>query len=162
PLRVLHVTPYSAEAWGYGGIPRLADSLPRGLARRGHEVTVCATDACDSSTRLHSNDVRARYRASPPARTPDGGVLRAFPNVSNRLAYQTQLFIPIGLGKYLRRSAGTFDVAHLHACRNLPGAIAARHLRKAGVPYVLAPNGTALRLERRLFAKRVFDVAVGT
>jgi glycosyltransferase involved in cell wall biosynthesis len=85
-----------------------------------------------------------------------------FPNVSNRLAYQTQLFIPIGLGKYLRRSAGTFDVAHLHACRNLPGAIAARHLRKAGVPYVLAPNGTALRLERRLLAKRVFDVAVGT
>jgi len=162
PLRVLHVTPYSAEAWGYGGIPRLADSLARGLARRGHEVTVCATDVCDSSTRLHSNDVRARYRAWPPTRTRDGVVLRVFPNVSNRLAYQTQLFIPIGLGKYLRRSAGTFDVAHLHACRNLPGAIAARHLRKAGVPYVLAPNGTALRLERRLFAKRVFDVAVGT
>jgi len=35
-----------------------------------------------------------------------------------------------GLGDYLKRSAGSFDVAHLHACRNLPGVIAARHLRR--------------------------------
>jgi glycosyltransferase involved in cell wall biosynthesis len=151
PLRILHVTPYSAGAWAYGGIPRLSDTLARGFARRGHDVTVCATDACDSLTRL------------PPQAADDVSAVtvRIFPNVSNRLAFRWQLFLPTGLSAYLRRSAGTFDLAHVHACRNLPGVIAAHHLRRAGVPYVLAPNGTAPRIERRLLAKRIFDIAAG-
>jgi glycosyltransferase involved in cell wall biosynthesis len=48
-------------------------------------------------------------------------------------------------------------VAHLHACHNLLTAVAAKHLRRAGVPYVVQPNGTARRIERRRAAKRVFD-----
>jgi glycosyltransferase involved in cell wall biosynthesis len=40
--------------------------------------------------------------------------------------------------------------------------MAAYHLQAAGVPYVLAPNGTAPLIERRLFAKRVFDRLAGT
>src|SRR5205823_4706219 len=55
----------------------------------------------------------------------------------------------------------SFDVAHLHACRNVPGAIAAHHLYRRGVPYVLAPNGTAPRIERRRLAKLAFDVIAG-
>jgi glycosyltransferase involved in cell wall biosynthesis len=96
-----------------------------------------------------------------PARTADGVELRVFPNVSNHLAYHLQLFLPFGLNQYLSEHARDFDVAHLHACRNVPGAIAARHLRRAGVPYVLAPNGTAPPIERRLLAKRVYDLVMG-
>ena len=151
PVRILHVTPYFADAWAYGGIPRLAHSLTRGLARRGHQVTVCTTDACDESSRLPALS----------SRTSDGVELRVFPNLSNHLAYHLQLFLPRGLDRYLSRHAGTFDVAHLHACRNIPGAMAARHLRRAGVPYVIAPNGTAPRIERRLLAKRAFDMLAG-
>jgi glycosyltransferase involved in cell wall biosynthesis len=84
-----------------------------------------------------------------------------FPNLSNRLAYHLQLFLPLGLSTYLSEHAGLFDVAHLHACRNIPGAIAAYHLKRAGVPYLLAPNGTAPRIERRLLAKRLFDLVMG-
>jgi glycosyltransferase involved in cell wall biosynthesis len=159
-LRVLHVTPYFADAWAYGGIPRVAAALAQGLAERGHDVTVCATDACSESTRLTGSERGNRFLPWVPAATAPGVVVRVFPNVSNRLAYQ-QMFVPLGLGEYLKRSAGSFDVAHLHACRNLPGVIAARHLRRAGVPYVLAPNGTALRIEHRQLAKRVFDIALG-
>jgi glycosyltransferase involved in cell wall biosynthesis len=151
PLRILHVTPYSGEAWAYGGIPRLARTITRGLARRGHHVTVCTTDACDESTRLPSS-----------ASGATGGVdVRVFKNLSNRLAYHWQLFLPIGLETFLRQHAATFDVAHLHACRNAPGAIAAYHLQRTGVPYVLAPNGTAPRIERRRLAKQAFDVLAG-
>ena len=161
-LRILHVTPYSADAWAYGGIPRLANSLTRGLARRGHQVTMCTTDACDESRRLPKRATTgSRFRAWPSSRTADGVEIRVFPNISNRLAYHLQLFLPFGLNTYLSESAGSFDVAHLHACRNVPGAIAAYHLRRAGVPYVLAPNGTAPRIERRRLAKRVFDVVMG-
>jgi glycosyltransferase involved in cell wall biosynthesis len=162
PLRILHVTPYSADAWAYGGIPRLASTLARGLARRGHQVTICTTDACDAFTRLHEgNGLRGR-RAWPARRTADGVELRVFPNISNRLAYHLQLFLPVGLDEFLRSRASFFDIAHLHACRNVPGVIAARRLTRAGVPYVLAPNGTAPLIERRQLAKRAFDAAFGS
>src|SRR5262245_59740262 len=151
PLRIVHVTPYSADAWSYGGIPRVVAALSRGLARRGHHVTVCATDVCDRSSRLRG----------PREFMCDGVHIRLFPNLSNRLAYQFQLFLPVGFGDYLARNATGFDVAHVHACRNLPGVIAARHFRKAGVPYVLAPNGTAPIIERRRVAKRTFDAIAG-
>jgi len=161
-LRILHVAPYSPAAWAYGGIARLAGTLTRGLARRGHHVTFCTTDACDASSRLpRSERPAAVFQAWPPARTDEGVEQRVFPNVSNRLAYHHQAFLPLGLNAFLKRHAGTFDVAHLHACRNLPGAIAAHHLQRAGVPYVLAPNGTAPRIERRRFVKRIFDLVVG-
>jgi glycosyltransferase involved in cell wall biosynthesis len=158
PLRVLHVTPYTGDAWAYGGIPRVVDALTDGLARRGHDVTICATDACDGSRRLPATDGSAQPPiASRPARV----TTRVFPNLSNRLAYHAQAFLPIGMDGFLRRHAQAFDLAHLHACRNLPGVIAARHLRAAGVPYVLAPNGTAPNIERRHTAKRLFDALWG-
>lgn len=158
PLRVLHVAAYAPGAWAYGGIPRVTAALTDALARAGHDVTLCTTDVCDAANRL-------RARLSPglaslePSGPADGGTrLVVFPNLSNRLAYQWQLFTPIGLRGFLRRHAGSFDIGHLHACRNLPVTIAARALTRAGVPYVVAPNGTAPRVERRLLAKRVFDL----
>ena len=160
-LSVLHVTPYGGDAWAYGGIPRLSDTIARGLAARGHEVTVCTTDACDADRRLPPPPGCDARRAWPPRQMDDRIELRVFPNVSNRLAYHHQCFLPVGLSDYLRRRARSFHVAHLHACRNLPGLIAARHLRAAGVPYVLAPNGTAPNIERRRTAKWLFDAAVG-
>ena len=150
-LRVLHVAPYYDEAWAYGGIPRVAVTLARGLGRRGHRVTVCTTDARDRTS-----------RAAPVPADPGPGVdLRVFRNVSNTLAYRLQLFAPLGLAAFLRRHAREFDVAHLHGCHHLPGAIAARHLRRAGVPYVLSPHGTGPRIERRRLAKLVFDATLG-
>jgi glycosyltransferase involved in cell wall biosynthesis len=154
-LRLLHVTPYYEDAWAYGGIPRLASALARGLAARGHAVTVCTTDACDD-----------RRRLPPPAR-PDGrgataGVdVRVFPNLSNALAYHLQAFCPVGLWSFLRHHARAFDVAHIHAHRHLPGVLAARALARAGVPYVVAPNGTAPRIERRRRLKQLFDATLG-
>lgn len=151
-LRVLHVVPYYEDAWAYGGIPRVAAAMARGLARRGHRVTVCTTDACDASTRLP-----AQAKPSSPADV----AVEVFPNLSNRLAYHLQLFTPVGLAAYVRRHRSAFDIAHLHACRNLPGALAGRILHRARIPYVLSPNGTAPIIERRFAAKRVYDLAVG-
>ena len=150
-LRILHVVPYYEEAWAYGGIPRLATTITRALARRGHQVTVCTTDVCDQHA-----------RAASAHRVDAGGVdVRVFRNVSNALAYHLQFFTPIGLRSFLRSSAHTFDVAHVHACHNLPGAFAANALSRAGVPYVVQPNGTAPAIERRVAAKRFFARTVG-
>lgn len=160
-LCILHVTPYSGDAWAYGGIPRLSHAMARSLAERGHRVTICTTDVCDADDRLAAPDGASRFGAWRPMRPSDRITVRVFPNVSNRLAYHQQLFAPIGMRRFLRAHARSFDVAHLHACRHLPGVLAARSLRQAGVPYVLAPNGTAPLIERRRVAKQIFDVALG-
>jgi glycosyltransferase involved in cell wall biosynthesis len=149
-MRILHVVPYYEQAWAYGGIPRLVTTMTRALARRGHHVTVCTTDVRDSRT-----------RASSTVRNAHGVDVRMFPNVSNAIAYHLQFFTPIGLRRYLRRSSATFDVAHLHACHNLPGVVAASELTRAGVPYVVSPNGTAHPLERRVRAKQLFALTAG-
>ena len=160
-LRVLHVAPYSGDAWAYGGIPRLAQSLTIALAERGHDVTFATTDACDETTRLGGARPSVFRSRRPPRCIVDGVTREIFPNVSNRAAYHTQFFTPRGLVSYMRRRATSFDVAHLHACRNLPGVIAGHFLEQAGVPYVLAPNGTAPIIERRGLAKRAFDALAG-
>jgi glycosyltransferase involved in cell wall biosynthesis len=135
--------------------------MARSLAERGHHVTICTTDACDSDNRLTPPEGASRFGAWGPVKATERLTLRVFPNVSNRLAYHQQAFAPIGLYRFLREHALSFDVAHLHACRNLPGVIAARCLHSAGVPYVLAPNGTAPVIERRFLAKRIFDATLG-
>ena len=150
PLRILHVSPYGAHAWAYGGVPRVVAAQTRELARQGHQVLLCTTDARDALGRLPRPDAFGALHAWPPSCTIDGVDVRVFPNVSDRLAYYHQSYLPIGLGRFLRAHAHEFDVAHLHACRNLPGTIAASHLRRAHVPYVLQPNGTAPRIERRV------------
>lgn len=152
-LRILHVTPYFQDAWGYGGIPRIAATLARELALRGHQVTVCTTDAADAESRSAP--------ISPQPGAPGAVDVRMFPNFSNRLAYHAQVFLPRGLSGFLSSHATGFDIAHLHACRNLPVSLAARHLSRAHVPYVLAPNGTAPRIERRKAAKWVYDRLAG-
>jgi glycosyltransferase involved in cell wall biosynthesis len=161
-LRILHVSPYYEDAWGYGGIPRVAGALARGLARLGHRVTVCTTDARDGASRLGGNGGTPGHAGGRPRETTSGGVrVCVFPNLSNRLAYRLQVFLPLGLRPYLSRHARDFDVAHVHGCHHLPGAIAVRQLARAGVPCVLAPNGTAPRIERRRAAKWLFDATFG-
>lgn len=160
PLRILHVTPYFEQAWAYGGIPRVVAALSAGMVARGHAVTVCTTDVHSATRRLRRPP--ATPTAGPWQEWTSAGVdVRTFPNRSNRLAYNQQLFIPTGMAAYLKAHTADFDVAHLHACHNLPGVIAARHLHRTGVPYVLTPNGTAPLIERRQFAKWAFDVTVG-
>src|SRR5262249_52358601 len=111
--------------------------------------------------RLPRQEITGRRFQSWQSTTTDGLAVRIFPNLSNRLAYHLQFFVPLGLDRYMADHAASFDVAHLHACRNLPGVIAARHLRSAGVPYVLAPHGTAPRIARGRVAKLAFDVLAG-
>jgi glycosyltransferase involved in cell wall biosynthesis len=154
-MRILHVTPYYQHAWAYGGIPRIATALAQTLSGRGHQVTVCTTDAATAAERIaHPAGNRLVPFCEADAR---GVAVRVFPNLSNRLAYHLQLFVPLGLSRFLRAHAGDFDVAHIHACHNLLSVVAGQHLSGAGVPYVLAPNGTAPRIERRLLAKYLFD-----
>lgn len=153
PLHILHVAPYGPDAWAYGGIPRVVAAMTHGLVQRGHRVTLCTTDAHDGETRLPS----AQRGTAEPERTGDGVEWRIFRNLSNRAAYHLQAFAPIGFRAFLKNHVASFDIAHLHACHNVPGVMAARALSNHGVPWILSPNGTAPAFERRQAAKQALQ-----
>jgi len=126
-LRVLHVTPYFAPAFAYGGPPRSILGLCRGLDRAGVEVQVFTTTA--------------NGRASLPASSSDGDrhagiAVRYFPR-----AFPRRLFGAAGLAPALEIQLGHCDLVHTHGLWHQPGWTAARHARRRLIPYVISPRG---------------------
>ncbi len=149
-MNILHVTPYFAPAWAYGGPPRSVFELCRALVRNGHSVTVATTDSCDAERRL-----------TRPAETMDGIRVLRFPNISNHLAWRRQLFLPTGSGRFLRDTIRDFDIVHLHMYRTLQDIVIRRYATRYRVPYVFSARGSLLRIVRQRGAKALFDVAFG-
>ena len=118
----------------------------------GHQVTVVTTDALDQQRRTHTMG----WEAEPP-----GMRVERFRNLSNDLAYQHQLFLPAGAGRFIASTAREHDVIHLHGHRHLLNNLAIREARKHDLPVVMTPNGTLPILERKQAAKRIWDVLVG-
>ena len=87
---------------------------PAGLRRRGHQVTVCTTDACDDSTRVPSGAAAGR-RGGPGACSPISQT--AWPIIRSSSCR-------LGLGNYLRRHAGTL--------RRRASACVPQHARRDG------------------------------
>ena len=84
-MHILQVTPYFPPAYAYGGIPRIVHGLSHNLHKMGHRVSVLTTDACDAVSRVD----RTIYG------NEDGVHVWSVPNISNRLAYHQQLFLPL-------------------------------------------------------------------
>ncbi|MCK7581181.1 MAG: hypothetical protein MZV65_39800 [Chromatiales bacterium] len=159
-LRILHVAPYFEHAWAYGGIPRVVSAQAHALAAAGPPG-----DGRDDG----------RARCGEPHGTA-GGEWR-----SSRLAPRARAHRRRHRGARLpeRLERRRLPLAVLHAARvraagsaRTPASSTSRTctraatcsrraprraLRRAGVPYVVQPNGTARRIERRLAAKWVFD-----
>src|SRR5262249_26342901 len=117
----------------YGGPPKLASDLARQLARRGHAVTVCTTDALDAR------------RVSPLEETLQGVRVVRFRNVSNWLAYRLKVFLPVGLRRGRVRPLAGVVVAHLFETRTLLNAWAAGEATRQHVPFVLSALGSLPR-----------------
>ncbi len=126
-MRVLHVTPYFAPAFGYGGPPRSILGLCRALQAAGVEVEVFTTTA----------DGARELRPSPPeGDRVDGALVRYFPLSAPRRMFQAR-----GLGAALATATARADLIHIHGLWNLPGWTAARIARRLDIPYVISPRG---------------------
>ena len=144
-MRILHVAPSFYPAWAYGGVPRCAYELCRELVHLGHDVSAWTTDVFDRDSRLAST-----------SSVVDGIHVRRFPNVSNRLAHDFQVYLPRG-AHLATGGIGEFDLVHIHSHRHLLEFVVARAARKVGVPYVLTGNGTVPAIERYVGIKRLLD-----
>ena len=107
PLRILHVTPYSADAWAYGGIPRLVSDPPRGLARRGHTVTVARRTRAMRSSRLKRSAL-ARSAPGRRPRPPTASTCACFPTSRTGWPTTGSCSSPLGFdGLHARARAAT-------------------------------------------------------
>ncbi len=126
-MRVVHVTPYFAPAFCYGGPPRSVLALCRELERQGVDVEVVTTTA----------NGKGELRASPPGGEEYEGVrVHYLPR-----AFARRYFGARHLRALLSSALERCDVVHLHGLWNIPVAVAAHMARQREVPYVVSTRG---------------------
>ncbi len=140
-MRVLHVTPYFAPAFRYGGPPRSILGLCRALMEAGVEIEVFTTTANGPEP----------LAAAPEGTEYEGVRVRYFP-----LAWPRRYWRASGLAAALERALPAADLVHVHGLWNMTGSAAVARTRSAGRPYVVSPRGmlqpAAMRRHRALKA----------
>jgi len=147
-MRILHVTPYYAPAWAWGGVVAAVTGLSRAQARAGYRVAVLTTDTLGPGRRgTAGSDL---VEGVEVWRAPTRGVaVRARLNLS----------LPRSFAAAARRLIGHGDgvVVHCHELRTVETVIAARVAARAGVPVLLSPHGTLPRDTGRTVLKAAWD-----
>jgi glycosyltransferase involved in cell wall biosynthesis len=128
PIRVLHVAPYFAPAFVYGGPPRSIHALCKALVAAGVAVDVMTTTANGRGQPLPS--------ATSTPRTFDGVDARYFP-----IGTPSWLWRAPALDAAVDAEIDRYDVVHVHGLWHWPGWYAAAAARRAGIPYVISPRG---------------------
>ena len=145
PIRVLHVTPFFAPAWVYGGLVESAYQFARHLARAGAAVRVLTTDANGPGKRLDS-------AATAPYAHGDRFEVR----YCRRVARQS---VSLELLGALAEQVRWAQLVHIHAAYSfptIPTLLAARMLKR---PVVWTPHGAMQRWSgsRRPRLKSMWD-----
>ena len=126
-MRVLHITPYFAPAFQFGGPPRSILGLCQGLRRSGVDVEVI-TIAHDQATASLAG-AQSTYEGVPVRYLPP-----AFP----------RRFFGARFGAVLSDTLSRVDLCHVQGIWNVPEWSATRQARAQRVPYVVSPRGMLL------------------
>jgi glycosyltransferase involved in cell wall biosynthesis len=149
-MTIVHVTPYYAPAWAWGGVVTAVWGLARAQAAAGHRVAVITTDTLGPGIRGRAGT------------TVEDGI--AITRVSTRwpgLRARLNLSWPRGIGPAVRLAAAGHDraVVHCHEPRTFETVAAVRAARAVAVPVVLSPHGTLPLVTGRAWAKRAWDAS---
>ncbi len=148
-MNLVHLLPYYAPAWGFGGVVRAAHGLAAALAARGHDVTVITTDAGDGGARL-----------SPAEAVIDGVRVIRCRNAWPALR-RWNLSSPLGMRDVLEAALRRADRLHVHEFRTVENLIALPLAQRSRVPVVLSPHGTLPYAAGRGAVKRGWDAVLG-
>jgi len=151
-MNLLHVTPYYAPAWYYGGVVRAVTDLTKAQAEAGHQVIVLTTDTLGPSQRV---SVRQESRGGV-------SVFRAR-NLSNRFRSALNLSTPVRFGARARQLIREYDIdlVHCHELRTMENLSVVRAVRSLNRPVVISPHGTLSIQVGRSRLKRLWDLAFG-
>lgn len=130
-MHIVHVTPYYAPAYAFGGVVRAVEGMAGALVKRGHTVTVLTTDAL------------TRDRRYPGAADESIGgvrVIRAH-NVIPRLR-ALNLSTPPAMHQIAHEVFPSADVIHIHELRTAENLLVLPVAKTYRKPAVLSPHGT--------------------
>lgn len=145
-MHILHVTPYYAPAYAFGGVVRAVEGMATAQVKAGTRVTVLTTDALTITDRVSSAE----------SAMPDGVQVLRVRNVVQALR-RLNLSTPFGFAEALKRIEEPIDVLHLHELRTVESLIVADHARTNNIPVVLSPHGTLNPRTGRSILKQRWD-----
>lgn len=146
-MNIVHLTPYYAPAYAFGGVTRAVEGMARTLARRGHHVSVLTTDA------LSHNE---RYTGALDA-VQDGVRVVRVPNRSAWLRGRLNLSTPFGMDRRAADLLANADVLHVHEFRSAENLLVTPVAARLGVPIALSPHGTLTLSTGRGALKSAWD-----
>jgi glycosyltransferase involved in cell wall biosynthesis len=150
PLRVLKVTQSYFPFVDRGGPAVKVRSLARGLAKRGHSVSVLTSDLGIEGL---SNPAVAIARANRGWRYQEDGVETRY--LRGWGLYRSLTWNPATF-EFCRKELSSFDIVHIYGTYDLLGPIVAAACRRRGIPYVLEPMGMFRPMVRNLGLKRAY------
>ena len=144
-MNILHVTPYYAPAYPFGGVVRSVEGMARALVRRGHQVTVLTTDALSQEGRYNSyNDELL-----------DGVRVVRARNASVYLRGKLNLSTPLNMRRLARELVSAADLIHCHEFRTVENLLVTP--LAADKPLILSPHGTLTASTGRSALKSAWD-----
>lgn len=142
-MHILHITPYYAPAYSFGGVVRAVEGIAMEQVAQGHQVTVLTTDAFsrDHTYTQESNETQS-----------DVQIIR----VKNWIyaLRRFNLSTPFQMRSIMQSLAASIDVVHLHEFRTLENLLT---VSAFSGPIILSPHGTLTRSTGRSLFKRIWD-----
>lgn len=145
-MHIVHVTPYYAPAYAFGGVPRAVEGMALAAVRRGHIVTVLTTDALSQNQRIQ-----------PSTETQHGVQIIRSRNVSQWLRGQANLSTPPAMYKAAIHAIPSANVVHCHEFRTTESLIVTPIATRNKIPLVLSPHGTLPHSTGRSLLKSAWD-----
>lgn len=157
-MRILNVTETYAPFLEFGGPPVKVRALSKGLAQRGHQVTVLTAD-WGLEKRMQTQEGKITAERSPFGwRRHENGVQAIY--LPTWARYRTVSWNP-AVKRYCRARLQNFDVVHIFGLYDLLGPAVAAACRKRNLPYLLEPIGMFVPIVRNLWLKQLYHLAWG-
>ena len=154
-MRILMVVQAYYPFQERGGPVVKVRSLARGLAKRGHSITILTADlGLGDSSRLGARFERCRWGW----RLEEDGVEAIY--LSTRGHYRALTLNPRVIG-FCRTSLRQFDLVHFYGLYDLLGPAVGRFCRRRAIPYVIEPMGMFRPIDRGFRMKRLWHKNLG-
>jgi len=157
-MRILSVTQSYAPFYEFGGPPVKVEALAKGLAKRGHDVSVLTVD-WGFESRWSSEPHTGKAKRSPFGWSWEAeGVKSVY--LPTWFRYRAATWNP-AVTRYCRAKLQDFAVVHIFGLYDLLGPTVAEACRTRKIPYVIEPIGMFVPIVRSIFLKRVYHARWG-